>query len=192
LSVAQIVIENLKEIVDYVSEKEENKIIGKIEKLENHISEINKKLDFLVTTKIKEIEEKRKPFETIYKILLDKIVMSWNEACKIYTSIQKKPSIRFDFLNFCKIKNIKIVELPTKGRPKFLILVLEGFGEAWLKKLIEEWDKITNTGLLLNNYSNDERGQIKNFLLKNFGFYFTYMGGDHPAIIPKKRLIKKK
>jgi hypothetical protein len=178
--------------VPYLSDEEIKKILEevlkKLEEIANHQSNIGKKLDFLVDAKI---QEKRKSFDAIYKTLIDKIVMSWSEAIKIYPRINKNTSARVDFLNFCRLKGIEIVDLPMKGRPKFLILVFEN--EVWLKKILVDWDKIVHTGVLLSTFPPEERELVKDFLLNKFGFYFQFVSvGNAGSITPKKRLNKLK
>jgi hypothetical protein len=182
----------LKKKVPYLSDEEIKKILEevlkKLEEIANHQSNIGKKLDFLVDAKI---QEKRKSFDAIYKTLIDKIVMSWSEAIKIYPRINKNTSARVDFLNFCRLKGIEIVDLPMKGRPKFLILVFEN--EVWLKKILVDWDKIVHTGVLLSTFPPEERELVKDFLLNKFGFYFQFVNvGNAGSITPKKRLNKLK
>jgi hypothetical protein len=176
----------------YLSDEEIKKffeeVLKRLEEISNHQSDISKKLDFLVGTKI---EEKRKSFDIIYKTLIDKIVMSWSEAVKICPTIGKNASARVDFLNFCRLKGIEIVELPVKGRPKFLILVFEG--EVWLKKILADWDRVVHIGVLLSSFPPEERELVKDFLLGKFSFYFQFVSsGDAGSITPIRRLKKLK
>jgi hypothetical protein len=192
MSLVLTAIKLSKRKVLYLSDEEIKKffeeVLKRLEEISNHQSDISKKLDFLVGTKI---EEKRKSFDIIYKTLIDKIVMSWSEVVKINSTINKNTSARVDFLNFCRLKGIEIVELPMKGRPKFLVLVFEN--EIWLKKILANWDKIVHTGVLLSTFPPEEREFVKDFLLSKFGFYFQFVSsGDCGSITPKKRLKKIK
>jgi hypothetical protein len=158
-----------------------------IQEIKKNLEEMGRCLKFLTDSKI---EEKRKPFEEIYKILLEKQIITWGEASKIYSRINRDSEARTDFLNFCNLRKIRSVILPSAGRPKYLILSLED--EPLINAIIDNWGKISGEGILLHNFSLEMREKIKNFLLNNFDGYFEYRNEGSPVITYKRKVKNKK